>query len=250
MKIAIVGAAGRMGRKLIELAAGTDLEVVSKVDIAGGYDRTWAAGTEGVIDFSYHAGVPAFVAQAAKEGIPYVIGTTGLTADEQRVVDEAAKKIPVVQSGNYSLGVNLLLELVKKSATILGADYDIEVVEMHHRHKKDAPSGTALMLARAAFAGRRETAAGTPATEKECFVYGREGDIGERKAGEIAIHALRGGSVVGDHTVMFAGELERVEITHKAQDRAAFAAGALKALAWARGRTAGIYTMRDVLGFA
>ena len=241
MKIAIVGAAGRMGKKLVELASSSGLEVVAKIDITEGYDTDWPSETEGVVDFSYHAGVPAFVARAAAQGLPYVIGTTGLTADEQKVVDDAAKKIPVVQSGNYSLGVNLLLELVQKAATILGPDYDVEVTEMHHRHKKDAPSGTALMLAKAAAAGRGAT---------NDFVYGRHGDIGERPVGEIAIHALRGGSVVGDHTVMFAGDLERVELTHKAQDRAAFAAGALKALVWAKGRAAGIYTMRHVLGFA
>lgn len=249
MKIAIVGAAGRMGQKLIELAKGTDLEVVSKVDVAEGFDRTWSDDVEGVIDFSYHAGVPAAITKAAEQGIAYVIGTTGLTAEEQKAVDAAATKIPVVQSGNYSLGVNLLLELVQKAATVLGPEYDIEVTEMHHRHKKDAPSGTALMLARAAHAGRKSSCAATPATEAECFVFGRQGDIGERPQGEIAIHALRGGSVVGDHTVMFAGDLECVEITHKAQDRAAFAAGALKALSWAKGRPSGIYTMRHVLGF-
>ncbi len=243
MKIAIVGAAGRMGRKLCELAAGTGLEVISKVDVAEGYDKTWPGGeVEGVIDFSYHTGVPAGVAKAAAEGIPYVIGTTGLSPEEQKTVDEAAGKIPVVQSGNYSLGVNILLELVKKTASLLGEEYDIEVVEMHHRHKKDAPSGTALMLAKSAADGR-----GADLGAKA--VYGRKGDIGERPAGEIAIHALRGGSVVGDHTVMFAGELERVELTHKAQDRAAFAAGALKALCWAKDRAPGLYTMRDVLGF-
>ena len=241
MKIAIVGAAGRMGQKLCALAEGTELEVVSKVDVAEGFDKTWAADVEGVIDFSYHTAVPPSVAKAAEAGIPYVIGTTGLTPDEQKAVDAAALKIPVVQSGNYSLGVNLLLELVKKAATVLGSEYDVEITEMHHRHKKDAPSGTALMLAKSAAAGRGVA---------NDFTYGRQGDIGERPVGEIAIHALRGGSVIGDHTVMFAGELERVELTHKAQDRAAFAAGALKALAWAKGRPAGIYTMRDVLGFS
>ena len=243
MKIAIVGAAGRMGKKLVELAAEAGLEVVAKVDVAEGYDRTWPAGTEGVVDFSYHAGVPAFVEQAAAQGIPYVIGTTGLTADEQTRVDAAAKKIPVVQSGNYSLGVNLLLELVQKAASVLGPDYDVEITEMHHRHKKDAPSGTALMLAKSAAQGR-----GIKDLESAA-VYGRHGDIGERPVGEIAIHALRGGSVVGDHTVMFAGDVERVELTHRAQDRSAFAAGALKALIWAKGKAPRIYTMRDVLGF-
>ena len=240
MKIAIVGAAGRMGRKLIELSKDAGLEVAAQIDVAEGYARSWTAGVEGVIDFSYHTTVPAFVTQAATEGIPYVIGTTGLTPDEQKTVDAAAQKIPIVQSGNYSLGINLLLELVKKAASILESGYDIEVTEMHHRHKKDAPSGTALMLARSAAEGRGRD---------NDFIYGRHGDIGERPIGEIAIHALRGGSVVGDHTVMFAGELERVELTHRAQDRAAFAAGALKALVWAKGRAAGIYTMRHVLGF-
>lgn len=242
MKIAILGAAGRMGQKLIELAKGTELEVVAKVDIAEGYDRTWGADVEGVIDFSHHTAVPGGVTKAAAEGIPYVIGTTGVTPEEQKAVDAAAQKIPVVQSGNYSLGVNLLLELVRQTAATLGPDYDVEITELHHRHKKDAPSGTALMLAKSAAKGRGLAL-------DDAAVYGRKGDIGERPVGEIAIHALRGGSVVGDHTVLFAGELERVELTHKAQDRAAFAAGALKALAWARGRAPGLYTMRDVLGF-
>lgn len=242
MKIAILGAAGRMGQKLCALAQGTDLDVVSKVDIADGYDKEWAADVEGVIDFSYHTAVPPAITKAAAAGLAYVIGTTGLTVEEQKAVDEAAKKIPVVQSGNYSLGINLLLELVRKAATVLGSDYDVEVVEMHHKHKKDAPSGTALMLAKSAAEGRKVDLA-------TCGVFGRKGDIGERPVGEIAVHALRGGSVVGDHTVMFAGDLERVEITHKAQDRAAFAAGALKALAWAKGRSPGKYDMRDVLGF-
>ena len=239
MKIAIVGAAGRMGKMLCALAEGTELEVVSKVDVAAGFDAAWPAGTEGVIDFSYHTAVPAAIAKAAEQGLPYVLGTTGLTPDEQQAVDAAAKRIPVVQSGNYSLGVNLLLELVRKAAEVLGDEYDIEVTEMHHRHKKDAPSGTALMLAKAAAQGRGRG---------DDFVYGRKGDIGERPEGEIAIHALRGGSVVGDHTVMFAGDVERVELTHKAQGREAFAAGALKALGWAKGRAPGIYTMREVVG--
>lgn len=243
MKIAIVGAAGRMGKKLCELAPTMGLEVVSKVDVAEGFDAEWCSCTEGVIDFSHHSCLAANIAKAAAAGIPYVIGTTGILPEEQAAVDAAASTIPVVQSGNYSLGVNILLELVEKSASLLGEDYDIEITEMHHCHKKDAPSGTALMLAKSAAAGR-----GVSLDEKA--VYGRHGDVGERPRGEIAVHALRGGSVVGDHTVMFASELERIELTHKAQDRAAFAAGALKALVWAKGRASGIYTMRHVLGFA
>ena len=240
MKIAIVGAAGRMGKMLCKLAEGTELEVVSRVDVAEGYDRTWADGTEGVIDFSFHTAVAPSVEKAAKQGLAYVIGTTGLSPEEQARVNAAAKLIPIVQSGNYSLGVNLLLELVRKAAAVLGPEYDVEVVEMHHRHKKDAPSGTALMLAKSAAAGR-----GVDFDSKA--IYGRKGDIGERPHGEIAVHALRGGSVIGDHTVMFAGDVERVELVHKAQGREAFAAGALKAVAWAKGKAPGMYTMRDVL---
>jgi 4-hydroxy-tetrahydrodipicolinate reductase len=242
MKIAILGAAGRMGRKLCELAPSMGLEVVSKVDVAEGYAREWSGDVQGVVDFSFHAALPAAVAKAAEQGIAYVIGTTGVTPEEQAAVDEAAKKIPVVQSGNYSLGINLLLELVSKASSVLGPEYDIEVVEMHHRHKKDAPSGTALMLAKAAAAGR-----GVDFAERA--VFGREGETGERPAGEIAVHALRGGSVIGDHTVMLAGEVERVELTHKAQGREAFAAGALKAVEWAFGKKPGIFNMRHVLGF-
>ena len=227
MKIAIQGAAGRMGRMLDTLAAGFGLEVVSRVDVADGYDRGWAEGVEGVVDFSHHSALPAAIAEAVRRGIPYVIGTTGLDESEQSAV---------------AAGVNLLVELVRRAAAALGPEYDIEIAEMHHRHKKDAPSGTALMLAKAAAEGRGRAADG--------FVYGRRGDVGERPEGEIAIHALRGGSVVGDHTVMFAGELERVELVHRAQSREAFAAGALKALVWAKGRACGLYSMRDVLGLA
>ncbi len=244
MKVAILGAAGRMGQMLVKLAeADADLEVVAKIDIADGYDKTWPAGTEAVVDFSFHAAVAANVEKAAVEGVAYVIGTTGLTTDEQARVDACLDKIPIVQAANYSLGVNLLLALVRQAAAVLGPQYDIEVVEMHHKHKKDAPSGTALMLANAAAEGRN-----VKLDDVAC--YGRQGITGERPEGEIALHALRGGSVVGDHTVMFAGDLERVEITHKAQSREAFAAGALRAALWAVGRTPGKYDMRNVLGFA
>ena len=241
MKMAIVGAAGRMGRMLVKMveekSVAPELEVGWKIDIAEGFDKAWGDDCEGVVDFSFHAAVPELAEKAAAAGIPYVIGTTGLTADEQARIDECAKKIPVVQSGNYSLGVNLLLGLVEQAAKVLGAGYDIEVVEMHHKHKKDAPSGTALMLAKAAKAGRGGGE----------FVFGRHGETGERKAEEIAIHALRGGSVVGDHTVMFAGDVERIELVHKAQSREAFAAGALRALVWAKGKAPKIWTMKDIL---
>lgn len=239
MKIAIVGAAGRMGKMLCELAPSYGCEVVSKVDVAPGYDQCWSDETQGVIDFSFHKALPGLIAKAASQGIAYVIGTTGLDDAEQAAVEKASRSIPVVQSGNYSLGVNLLLELVRKASITLGPEYDIEITEMHHRHKKDAPSGTALMLARSAVEGR-----GTGS-----FVYGRQGETGERPVGEIAVHALRGGSVVGEHSVVFAGEVERIELAHKAETRHAFAAGALKALCWAKGRKSALYDMRDVLGF-
>jgi 4-hydroxy-tetrahydrodipicolinate reductase len=218
-----------------------ELELVAKCDIREDYPRTWPAGTEAVIDFTFHEAVPANIAKASEEGVVYVLGTTGLTDEEQKAVDEAAKKIPVVQSGNYSLGVNLLLGLVAKAAEVLGIEYDCEVVETHHRHKKDSPSGTALMLAKAAADGRDQNF-------DDVAVFGREGMVGERPQGEIAVHAIRGGSVIGDHTVMFAGDVERVEITHKAQTREAFAAGALRAALWAADKKPGIYNMRDVLG--
>ena len=242
MKVAILGAAGRMGHMLCDLVdRSEELELVAKCDVREDYPRTWPAGTEAVIDFTFHEAVPANIAKAAEEGVVYVLGTTGLTDDEQSAVDKAAKKIPVVQSGNYSLGVNLLLGLVAKAAEVLGIEYDCEVVETHHRHKKDSPSGTALMLARAAAEGRGQDF-------DDVAVFGREGMVGERPQGEIAVHAIRGGSVIGDHTVMFAGDVERVEITHKAQTREAFAAGALRAALWAADKKPGIYSMRDVLG--
>lgn len=239
MKIAILGAAGKMGRMLCEQAPVFGCEVVSKVDVVSGYDDRISSEAEGVIDFSFHTAVPQFVAMAREMSIPYVLGTTGLDAAEQKAVDDASAFIPVVQSGNYSLGVNVLLGLVRRAAAALDETYDIEIAEMHHRHKKDAPSGTALMLAAAAKEGR----GGNPNS-----IYGRDPSSAPRAAGEIAIHALRGGGVIGDHTVVFAGELERVELVHKAQSREAFAAGAIKALLWAKGRKSGRYTMSDVLG--
>ena len=227
-----------MGAMLCELSQAHSCQVVSRVDIREGFDHDISPLAEGVIDFSHHTAVPGFVAKAVEMNIPYVLGTTGLTAEEEAIVNEASAKIPLVQSGNYSLGVNVLLGLVRKAAAALGETYDIEITEMHHRHKKDAPSGTALMLAKAADEARGGDSS---------FIYGREGQTGERPYGEIALHSLRGGSVIGDHTVTFAGELERVELVHKAQSREAFAAGAIRALLWAKGRAPGKYSMLDVL---
>ena len=264
-KIAILGAAGRMGRMLVAEAAGADgIKLAAALECAGngaiGSDAGVLAGlpaplgvavaaasgpvaADVFIDFTFHTAVPSNLALAAASGARgYVLATTGLDAAEETAVAEAAARFPIVRAANMSLGVNLLLGLVRRAASLLDATYDIELVEMHHRHKKDAPSGTALMLAKAAAEGRG-------ANLDDVAVYGRKGMVGERPQGEIAVHALRGGSVVGDHTVMFAGDVERVEITHKAQSREAFAAGALRAAQWTAGRAPGLYTMRDVLGF-
>jgi 4-hydroxy-tetrahydrodipicolinate reductase len=206
------------------------------------FQDTWPADADAVIDFTFHTCVKENLANAVKCRQTYVLGTTGLTAEELAVVDAAAKEIPICFAPNFSLGVNLLLELVRRAASVLDASYDAEIVEMHHRLKKDAPSGTALGLAEALAKGR-----GVNLDDVAC--YGRHGIVGERPAGEIGVHAVRGGSVVGDHTVMFAADEERVEITHKASSRAAFAKGALKAAMWLKNRKPGLYNMRHVLGF-
>lgn len=268
MKIAILGAAGRMGENLLrcagkfeqcEIVAATERPghpaIGSRVKAVCGalmnveaipddlcYTDQWPGQAEAVIDFTFPTTVTDHLANAVKNGQAYVLGTTGLTDAEKQSVHEAAAKIPIVWAPNMSLGVNLLFELVRRSAAVLGPDYDAEIVEMHHRLKKDAPSGTALGLAEALAAGR-----GVDLKEVAC--YGREGMPGERPRGEIGIHALRGGAVVGDHTVMFVADEERIELTHRANSREAFATGALRAALWLQGRAPGIYTMRHVLGF-
>ena len=261
--VCILGAGGRMGRMLTAAACEADgVKVAAATETDGnpllGQDAGTLAGvgalgvplTDGasvakadvVIDFTFHSAVPGNLANAVKNGAKgYVLGTTGLTDDEKKAVAKAAKKIPIVWAPNFSLGVNILLDLVKRTAALLDETYDIEIVEMHHRHKKDAPSGTALAIAESAAAGRKTSLS-------EQAVYGREGIIGERPAGQIAIHALRGGDVVGDHTAIFAADGERVELVHKASSRSAFAKGAVKAAAWVVGKTPAIYNMRDVLG--
>ncbi len=260
--IRILGAAGRMGQTLIRAArACDDLRVTAAVErhghpalgqdaglLAGGgalgvpiTTPEEAAAAEVTIDFTFHAAVPAGIARAAAEGEGYVLGTTGLSPEESEAVRQAARRIPVVWAPNMSLGVNILLELVRRAAAALGDSYDVEIVEMHHRRKQDAPSGTAIGLAEAVAQGRGTTPGGR-------IVHGRRGITGERPRGEVAIHALRGGDVVGDHTVIFAADGERVELAHKASTREAFAAGALAAARWLRGRPPGIYAMRHVLG--
>ena len=266
MKIAILGAAGRMGQNLLRCASkfdcctivaatersghpviGSSVKSVSGIRVEAipdslCYTDDWPSKAETVIDFTFHTAVAENLANATANGQAYVLGTTGLTDQEKQAVASAAKKIPIVWAPNMSLGVNLMLELVRRSASILGPDYDAEIVEMHHRLKKDAPSGTALGLAEALAEGRGVNL-------KDVVCYGREGMPGERPRGEIGIHALRGGSVVGDHTVMFVADEERIEIIHRANSREAFATGALRAALWLKDRKPGIYSMRHVLGF-
>ena len=265
INIAIQGAAGRMGVALINNAQRYDNVRISAAIEAPkhprlGEDAGTAAGlapigvplTAGpdaldgadvMIDFTFHEVVPANALAAAQRGVAVVLGTTGLSEQETAVVHSAAETVPLLWAANMSLGINLLRELVRRAASILGPDYDGEIVEMHHRFKKDAPSGTALALAES-FAQGRETPLSDIAT------FGREGIVGERPQGELGIHAVRGGDVFGDHTVIFAGDGERIELTHKASSRDGFANGALKASQWLSGRTPGLYDMRDVFGLA
>ncbi len=199
------------------------------------------ANVDAILDFTTPAASLEFAALAAQARIVHVLGTTGFSDDDEKSLEAAGRHATIVKAGNMSLGVNLLVALARQVAHALDDDFDIEIVEMHHRHKVDAPSGTALMLGEAAAQGRTVGL-------KTHSVRGRDGQTGERKRGDIGFAALRGGSVVGDHTVIFAGEGERVELTHRAEDRAIFARGAVRAALWGQGKPPGIYSMMDVLG--
>ena len=264
MKIGIVGCAGRMGRMLsaavletagIDLAGGTEqpgntavgedlgtLAGVQPIGIAVGDDpNALFAGVDAVIDFTIPAATVAHARMAAAEKTALVVGTTGLSDQDMAILAEAGTETAIVQAGNMSLGVNLLMGLAEQVARSLGAAYDIEVVEMHHKHKIDAPSGTALMLGKAAAAGRG-------IDHDRDAVMSREGETGARPDGAIGYATLRGGDVIGEHSLIFAGPGERIELAHKATDRGLFAKGAVHATLWAAGRAPGLYTMRDVLG--
>lgn len=238
--IGIFGSAGRMGRAIATTLTDHGATLAGGID-AGGDPHALAAISDVLVDFSIPAALPANLAAARASGTPILIGTTGLTSVHHAQIDEAAGEIAVLQTGNTSLGVTLLARLVREAAARLGTDWDIEIVEMHHRAKVDAPSGTALLLGEAAAAGRGATLA-------DAAVIGRAGLNGDRAEGTIGIAALRGGSVAGDHQVIFAGNGERIEIGHRAEDRAIFANGAIKAALWLVDRPAGRYAMSDVLG--
>ena len=264
MRIAVLGAAGRMGQTLTCVLAETPGCVVAGgVEVKGspaiGRDIGEVAGIEplgvtisedplpvfasvqGVLDFTVPASTVAFATLAAQARIVHVIGTTGLTEPDEAKIATAARHATVVKAGNMSLGVNLLAGLTARVAEALGPEFDIEILEMHHRHKRDAPSGTSLMLGAAA-AGAR----GISLDERG--VRARDGETGPRREGDIGFAVLRGGDVVGEHRVIFAGPGERIELAHIATDRGIFARGAVKAALWAKGKSPGLYTMQDVLG--
>ncbi|MBN1404221.1 MAG: 4-hydroxy-tetrahydrodipicolinate reductase [Opitutales bacterium] len=239
VKILLNGAKGRMGQAIIRVAPEFGCEVVAALD-QGDDPAAHIDSVDMVVDFSFHSVTPALAELAAKKGKSIVIGTTGHSAEEKARIIECSKAVPMVFAGNYSLGVNLLYYLVSRAAQILGPEFNPEVVEMHHCLKKDAPSGTAERIVEVIRDARK--------LGPESVTNGREGLVGERPMNEIGVHALRGGDVVGDHTVIFAGPGERVEISHKAGDRSILARGAMRAAAWLNGKKPGLYEMKDVLG--
>jgi 4-hydroxy-tetrahydrodipicolinate reductase len=266
MRLIVAGAGGRMGRTLTRVIAETEGAVLTgALEAPGsellGKDAGTLAGlpangvmlsadlwslskdADGILDFTVPGATIANVAIAAQRGLVHVIGTTGLSASDNAVIKSVTTQAVVVQSGNMSLGVNLLAALVKRVAQSLDDGFDIEILEMHHRAKIDAPSGTALLLGEAAAAGRKIDL-------DQHSARGRDGLTGARETGDIGFASLRGGSVTGDHSVIFAGPYERIELSHKAEDRMIFAHGALKAALWAHGKKPGHYSMADVLGLS
>jgi len=266
MRLIVAGAGGRMGRALTRVISETTGAVLAGALEAPGSELlgkdagvlaglpangvllsadlwTMSANADGILDFTVPGATIANVAIAAERGLVHVIGTTGLSASDDAVITSVTSRAIVVKSGNMSLGINLLAALVKRVAQALDESFDIEILEMHHRAKIDAPSGTALMLGEAGASGRN-IALGAHSAR------GRDGLTGARHDGDIGFASLRGGTVTGDHSVIFAGSMERIELTHRAEDRTMFAQGAVKAALWARGKKPGLYTMADVLGLA
>jgi 4-hydroxy-tetrahydrodipicolinate reductase len=254
VRIGIAGIAGRMGRLLAEeaLAAGAELAGGTRRqgDVKGGLPApvlpdiaALFAASDVVIDFTHAAAAAAHAAAAAAAGKPFVLGTSGLSAEQEAAVAAAARQVPVVYAANFAPGVNLVLAIAERMAAALPAEqYDAEIVEMHHRQKVDAPSGTAVALGRAVARGRGTT------LEAAGLESGRDGHTGARKTGTIGFAALRGGQVVGDHTLLFAAGSEQIALTHRSFDRRVYATGAVRAALWLQGRTAGLYDMKHVLG--
>ncbi|MEM6886460.1 MAG: 4-hydroxy-tetrahydrodipicolinate reductase [Verrucomicrobiota bacterium] len=242
-KIHMVGAKGRMGQTIVTLAEeDAAFDVSGQVDVG---DELYAKldACDAVIDFSHHSVGLEVAEKTAAAGKALVIGTTGHDADTKDKILAVSDTIPVIFASNYAVGVNALFHLTRKATEIMGEDYDIEIVEMHHKHKKDAPSGTARTLGEAVCDARG-------VQYEDVVVDGRSGEPGERPQGEIGMHALRGGDVVGEHTVFFAGAGERLELTIRSSSRDSYASGALRAASWLQGKPAGEYSMFEVLGIA
>jgi len=240
MKIGIIGSAGRMGQALVDAIVAADHEHAGGVDKDGDLSALVAA-SDVLVDFSSPHAVEANLDACVAAGKSIVIGTTGLEERHHFLIDDAARDIPVLQTGNTSLGVTMLAALVEQTARQLGEDWDIEILEMHHRHKVDAPSGTALLLGESAAKGRAIDL-------KDHSDHGRDGITGARTPGHIGFASLRGGSVAGDHMVIFASDNERIELVHRAESRAIFARGAVKAAIWLTRQNSGRYNMQEVLG--
>jgi len=238
MRIAVVGARGRMGRTVVRLAEEQGLELAVALDTGESLASLASARADVVVDFSSPSATTELAGVAAAAGVAIVSGTTGLHAEALAALDRAAQRVPVAWEPNMSVGVHVLGALVARAIAMLGPEFDVEVVEAHHKMKVDAPSGTALRLAEIA----RDARGGAR------FVHGREGNAGSRAASEIGVHAVRGGDVVGDHTVYLLGAGERLELVHRASSRELFASGALRVARWIVGKPAGRYGMEDVLG--
>jgi 4-hydroxy-tetrahydrodipicolinate reductase len=240
VRVLLVGAAGRMGQAIQDVAhTAADISIVAAVDVGDRLDEA-ITNCNVVIDFSHADATTAICDQCVRSKKPLVTGTTGRSAEQERGLGQSARSIALIAAPNFSVGVNALFWLARKAAQLLGPEFDLEVVESHHRLKKDSPSGTAKRLAEILCEVRGL------AYDKH-VIHGREGLIGERPADQIAVHSIRGGDVVGDHTVVFAARGERIELTHKASSRDTFATGALRAAQWIIGRPPGRYSMEDVL---
>jgi|SRR6266403_2000064 len=238
IRLLIIGAKGRMGMTVADLAQREEgLEITGQCDLGDSIEPAMQ-NCDVIIDFSQPGAIEEVCRGALAHARPLVIGTTGHSAEQRGMIENVAQSVPVVLASNFSVGVNALFWLTRRAAELLGREFDLEIVEMHHRMKKDAPSGTAKTLAEILQKARK--------TEK--VRHGREGNLGERDPSEIGIHSIRGGDAVGDHTVVFAGPGERLELTHRASSRETFAKGALRAARWIIGKPAGLYNMQDVLG--
>lgn len=262
--VALAGASGRMGRQVLEqLLTAPDLRIVGALESPRNPELGTDVGAligrptgvrltddvrkalekaQVVVDFSAPDATAAVLRAAAEKGVACVVGTTGQSDDGRAAIEEAATKVPVVAAPNMSVGVQVLGQLLREAIALLGADFDVEIIEAHHKHKADAPSGTALRLLE--IAASAQDAASAEAIAK----HGRKGHHAQRTKGEIGVHAVRGGDIVGDHTIVLAGEGERIELTHRATSRAVFAAGALRAARWVVGKEPGRYSMGQVLG--